>query len=29
MGAIILDTEARIEWVDLTTVDFLIMLLAS
>ena len=29
MGAIILDTEARIAWVDLTTVDYLIMLLAS
>lgn len=29
MGAIILDTEARIEWVDLTMVDYLIMLLAS
>ena len=29
MGAIILETEARIAWVDLTMVDYLIMLLAS
>ena len=29
MGAIILDTESRIEWVDLTMVDYFIMLLAS
>ena len=29
MGAIILETEARIAWVDLTTFDYVIMLLAS
>ena len=29
MGAIILETEARIAWVDLTTFDYLVMLLAS
>lgn len=29
MGAIILETEARIAWVDLTTFDYIIMLLAS
>lgn len=29
MGAIILETEARIAWADLTTADYLIMLLAS
>ena len=29
MGAIILETEARIGWMDLTTVDYVIMLLAS
>jgi len=29
MGAIILETEARLDWVDLTTVDYVIMLLAS
>lgn len=29
MGAIILDTEARIAWVDLTIFDYIIMLLAS
>lgn len=29
MGAIILETEARLDWVDLTTFDYVIMLLAS
>lgn len=29
MGAIILETEARIDWIDLTVVDYIIMLLAS
>jgi len=29
MGAIILETEARINWIDLTTIDYIIMLLAS
>jgi hypothetical protein len=29
MGAIILETEARVGWMDLTVVDYLIMLLAS
>jgi len=29
MGAIILETEARLDWIDLTIVDYIIMLLAS
>jgi hypothetical protein len=29
MGAIILQTEVRLDWVDLTTFDYVIMLLAS